>query len=80
MHLAAVVGRGVFAPYFRVETVCRCPSAPPTRRSFPNPSKADTVHRRQALVGNLAWYEDWCNASIPKDDAACMEQMQVRVC
>ncbi|EFN54028.1 hypothetical protein CHLNCDRAFT_53400 [Chlorella variabilis] len=45
--------------------------------SFPNPSKADTVHRRQALVGNLAWYEDWCNASIPKDDAACMEQMQL---
>ncbi|KAI3431372.1 hypothetical protein D9Q98_004427 [Chlorella vulgaris] len=44
--------------------------------SFPNPAKSDTVQRRLALTSNLAWYEDWCNASVPKDADACSRQMQ----
>jgi hypothetical protein len=46
-------------------------------RSFPNPAKADTVRRRATLTDNLAWYEDWCNAAIPKDEAACRKQLEV---
>jgi hypothetical protein len=45
--------------------------------SFPNPAKSDTVQRRMALTSNLAWYQDWCNASVPKDADACSTQMQV---
>ncbi len=46
------------------------PRFPPTR-SFPNPAKADTVHRRQAICAQQAWAEGWCNGSVPQDDAAC---------
>ena len=45
--------------------------------SFPNPEKADTVHRRQALVGFHTWCEDWSNASCPRDEAACTAQLEV---
>lgn len=39
--------------------------------SFPNPAKADTVHRRQAVCDQQAWAEEWCNGAVPQDDAAC---------
>ncbi|KAL4440460.1 hypothetical protein ABPG75_003461 [Micractinium tetrahymenae] len=43
--------------------------------SFPNPAKADTVHRRQAVCAQQAWAEEWCNGSVPQDDAACEAHM-----
>lgn len=45
--------------------------------SFPNPAKADTVHRRQAVCDQQAWAEEWCNGAVPQDDAACEAHIRV---
>lgn len=47
-------------------------------RSFPSAAQADTVHRRQAVVGSLALMEDWCNAACPRDAPACCSRMEAR--
>lgn len=45
--------------------------------SFPNPAKADTMHRRYAVVFSVGYLEDWCNATVPNDAAECSRQMKV---
>ncbi|PSC72019.1 Sucrose-phosphatase 2 [Micractinium conductrix] len=47
-----------------------------TNFSFLNPSPPDTVPRRQALVAQQEWAEEWVNGSVPRGAALVEKRMQ----